>query len=338
MTASKYIHARDTAFSLNRLLRRNVRPREGEKTSDLKHDRELVRKIMSDPNILGFAVGPKKSGRRGKTSDFCLVFFVRRKLRGSQLRNSIPIPKHLFLRTLGRRVMTDVQEWGGMPVAHSTTRAGTSICGQDGESGTTTLIVTDNETGNPAILSCSHVIAACGRGHVGDDVELPARGASGPGSRVVGKLRLFTFIDDSNDNLVDAAVADPVDGVKLSNNIPQIGTPVGIRDLLLEDEDAHRIDVRRFGAKTGLQTGTITNLHLSARIVYPQLGGTTAFFTDMANYDAPSQGGDSGAPVVDTSDEPHVVGMHLAGLPNGTSLFMHITNVFDLMKVRFPDS
>lgn len=337
MTSSKYNHARDAAFALNRLLRRRVRPRKGENRSDLKADRALVRKIMSDPNILGFAVGPKKSGKGSKTSDFCLVFFVRRKLPESRLRNSVPIPKQLLLKTLGLRVITDVQEWGGIPVAHSGARAGTSICGQDGESGTTTLIVTDNETGNPAILSCSHVIAACGRGQVGDDVELPVRGASGPGSRVVGKLRLFTFIDDASDNLVDAALADPVEGTRLSNHIPQIGKPSGIRDLLLDGEDAHLIDVQRFGARTGLQNGKISNLHLSARIAYPQLGGKTVFFTDMANYDAPSDGGDSGAPVVDTSDEPRVVGMHLAGLPDGTSLFTHISHVFDLMRVRFRD-
>ncbi len=338
MNLRTYVRARNTAHALNRLIKHRVRRRRGEKQSHLERDRQTAQKLLADPNILGFAVGPKISSKSSKQSDFCLVFFVRRKLPKSRLRNMVEIPRHLFLNTTEERVRTDVQEWGGLPVAHSTLQSGASIGGLSGDSGTMTLAVRGATTGDPVILSCSHVIAACGSGQVGDEVESPSQPTSDPGPHVVGRLRLFTKVDPSSfNNLVDAALADPVDGTTLSNAIPQIGSPAGIRDLLLEGENAHQVEVQRFGATTGLQTGVVTNFHLSTRIVYPQLGGASVFFSDLAQYDVASEEGDSGAAVVDSTEEHRVVGMHIAGLLDGFSLFTHIRHVFRLMKVQFPE-
>ncbi len=335
MTNSKYSSAHDATIALNRLRKPSVRLRTGEKKHHVERDRALVRGLWHDPNILGFGVGPKAPKEEGD-SEICLAFFVRRKLAKSRLRDLKIIPKYMALNTLGTRVMTDVQEWGGLPVSHGSVSAGASVGDLSGNSGTMTLAVTDNSTGNPMILSCSHVLARCGLGQAGDQVESPADPSSDPRLNVVGKLVRFTEIDPhATDNEVDAAVAKPNSGVNLSNNIPTIGSPSSIRDLTQEGDSAVGIQVQKFGAITGNQTGLIRNIHVSTSIVYRQLSGDPSVdFVELVQYDGVSQEGDSGAPVLDTADSPNLVGLHIAGSSDGTaSLFTHIRFVFDALKV-----
>ncbi len=341
MKDTKYTRARDAAFALNRFAKRSARPRRGERKSHFEKDSRTARSLFTDRNVIGFGVGPKIAKGEHNPSRHCLVFFVRKKLPKSRLRNLIEIPKHFFLNTTGLRVQTDVQEWGGPPIAHSPLSSGASIGDLAGNSGTMTLAVQDTSKGTPLILGCSHVLAACGNGHVGDGVESPANPSADPGANIVGRLLRFTVIDPlSVSNAVDAAVADPLGGIDLSNNIPGIGIPAGMRDLTLEGETViDQLEVERAGAVTGLQTGTIRNLHISTRITYHQLpGDPSVYFVDLVQYDALSEEGDSGAAVVDTTDAHRVVGMHIAGMQNGTaSLFTHIRYVFDRMQVKFWD-
>ena len=339
MKDTRYTRARDAAFTLNRLGSKSARIRRGERKSHFQKDSNAARSLFTDPNVIGFGVGPKIAKGEHNPLRHCLVFFVRKKLPKSRLRNLVEIPKHLILNTAGLSVQTDVQEWGHPPVAHSSLSSGASIGDLAGNSGTMTLAVQDTSQGTPLILGCSHVLAACGNGQVGDEVESPANPSVDPGPNVVGRLLRFTVIDPlSVSNAVDAAVANTLDGIDLSNGIPGIGTPAGIRDLTLEGETViNKIEVQRVGAATGLQTGTIRNLHVSTRITYHQLpGDPSVYFVDLVQYDALSEEGDSGAAVVDTTEEHRVVGMHIAGLQDGSaSLFTHIRHVFDRMQVRF---
>ena len=336
MTNTKYSQAREATIALNRLRKPSVRLRTGEKKQHMEQDRDLVRGLWHDPNILGFGVGPKLSKEDGH-SETCLVFFVRRKLAKRRLRYLKAIPKYITLKTLGTRVLTDVQEWGSLPISHGSVSAGASVGDLVGNSGTMTLAVTDNPTGNSMILSCSHVLARCGLGHAGDQIESPADPTSDPGPNIVGKLVRFTEIDPkASDNEVDAAIARPNNGVSLSNNIPSIGNTSGIRDLTQEGDSAIGVQVQKFGSVTGKQTGSIRNIHVSTSIVYHQLPGDPSVdFVELVQYDGVSQEGDSGAPVLDTADSPNVVGLHIAGSSDGTaSLFTHIKFVFDALSIR----
>jgi hypothetical protein len=341
MKNNKYERARATVFALNRFAKRTVRPRRDERQTHFERDRRTARSLITDSNILGFGVGPKIRATVSAASEFCLVFFVRKKLPRSRLRHSIEIPKQLLLNTTGLTIRTDVQEWEQAPVAHGLLSSGASIGDLAGNSGTMTMAVRDNATGDPLILSCSHVLAAAGRGRLGDQVESPASPGENPGPNVVGHLLRFTRIDPGSlSNAVDAAVADPLTDIDLSNEIPGIGTPNGIRDLTLEGDSAiKQMGVQRAGAVTGPETGTIVNLHVTTRITYRQLpGDPSVYFVDLAQYDAPSSEGDSGAAVTDTTDAHSVVGMHIAGLPDGSaSFFTHIRYVFDRMQVEFWD-
>jgi len=334
MTNTKYSHARDATVALNRLRKPSVRLRRGEQKRHLERDRAFARALWHDPNILGFGVGPKVA--QEGDSDTCLVFFVRRKLAKRRLRDLVGVPKYLALDTLGTRILTDVQVWGGPPVSHGPVFSGASIGDLSGNSGTMTLAVRDNSTGSPLILGCSHVLARCGAGQSGDQVESPADPTSDPRLNVVGSLVRFTEIDrHSPDNEVDAAVAKPNGGVNLSNDIPTIGTASGIRDLTEEGDTAVGVQVQKFGAITGRQTGQIRNIHVSTSIVYHQLSGDPSVdFIELVQYDGVSKEGDSGAAVLDSADSPNVLGMHIAGSSDGTaSLFTHIQFVFDAMQV-----
>jgi hypothetical protein len=340
MTDSTYTDAREAVRTLNRLAKRNVRQRRGERKSHFEKDREMARSLYQDPNILGFGVGPKVASGRQERSELCLVFFVRRKLPEGRLRNLVPIPEEFRFHSRGLSVRTDVQVWPGRPVAHRAVEAGASIGDLMGNSGTITLAVVDASTQKPLILGCSHVLAACGRDKVGDEVESPSDTDVPPGQNAVGNLLRFTKIDPSSlNNAVDAAVATPLGGMTFSNSLPRIGIPAGIRDLTIEgDSVINQVDVQRFGVASKLQSGTIRNLHVSTLITYSQLLGDPAVnFVELVQYDAISAEGDSGAAVVDTTQSHNVVGMHIAGTPDGSSsFFTHIQFVFDRMQVVFP--
>lgn len=333
-----YIRARDTVFALNRFIKKSPRRRAGERKSHFENDRKIARSLMSDPNILGFGVGPKLT-EGAPPGEVCLVVFVRKKLPKARLRGLVSIPKHMTLQTLGHKIRTDVQAWGGLPAAHSLF-PGVSIGDVRRNSGTMTLVVRDRRSQKPLILGCSHVLALAGDGQVGDEVESPTDGSANPGPNVVGNLLRYTTIDrHSLSNAVDAAVASPMRGVDLSNDIPGIGTPAGIRDLTREgDSVIDQVDVEGLGAVSGRLAGIIKNIHVTTPIVYHQLADDpSVYFVDLVQYDAVCQEGDSGAAILDTSGEHRIVGMHIASSADGLSLFTHIRYVLDVLKVNFWD-
>jgi hypothetical protein len=337
MSRSRYDTARATVVNLNRLIRHSTRRLKTEEHIDFKEDRQTARSIFFDPNILGFGIGSKLATKKRIESELCLVFFVRKKLPKSRLRHGIMIPPRFALKRVGRSIQTDVLEWEGIPTAHGLVRAGSSIGDTGGNAGTMTLAVTENDTGNLLMLGCSHVLARCGQGQVGDPIESPANLDASP--NIVGSLQRFTTIDPATtDNAVDAAVAFPEQGVTLSNNITGIGTPAGIRDLTSEgDPIVDQLVVRRAGVASGPQTGTIRYIHVSTPIDYPQLNGDpSVYFTELVQYDAVSREGDSGAAVVDDSVGHSVVGMHIAGSNNGSaSFFTHIQYVLTSMACTY---
>jgi hypothetical protein len=333
-----YKQARIATLALNRFRRPSVRKRANEKKSLFNRDLKKARTLWHDDNILGFGVGPKVS--QGGKSDFCLVFFVRKKLAKKRLRNLAEIPNHLLLETLDLEIQTDVQEWGRTPVAHSTMAPGGQIGDSFGHAGTMALAVKDVATGSPLMLSCSHVLARGGEGaNQGDLVESPVAPLAPLGTNVVGHLFRFTALSrTAKDNDVDAAVAEPVDGVNISNDFSGSGGIAGIRDLTdltIESADTLRdLELQKIGAVTGSQTGTLGNMHITTNLVYHEMSGDPVLdFVDLAELSCLSREGDSGAPVLDTQTPPRIVGMNIAGKADGTSLFIHIQKIFERLAI-----
>jgi hypothetical protein len=330
----RYEEARTGILALNRFRRASARKRVSEKKSHFNRDLGKARTLWYDHNILGFGAGPKVS--EGGKSDFCLVFFVRKKLARKRLRHLAEIPDRLLLETLDLEIQTDVQEWGSPPVAHSAVIPGAQIGDSFGHAGTMTLAVKDSASGSPLMLSCSHVLARGGEGaKTGDFVESPVAPLAPLGTNVVGRLFGFTILNRANDNDVDAAVAEPVAGVEISNDFAGAGGIAGVRDLTRENaESLSDLELQTFGFVTGPRTGKLGNMHISTSLVCHELSGDPVLnFIGLAELDCLSQEGDSGAPVLDTQTAPRIVGMNIAGKADGTCLFIHIQKIFDRLAI-----
>jgi hypothetical protein len=334
----QYKLARTGTLVLNRFRRPSARKRGSEKKSHFNRDLKKARTLWHDDNILGFGVGPKIS--KGGKSGFCLVFFVRKKLAKKRLRDLTEIPDRLLLETLGLEIQTDVQEWGRPPVAHSTIAPGGQIGDSFGHAGTMALAVRDAATGSPLMLSCSHVLARGGEGaNQGDLVESPVAPLAPLGTNVVGRLFGFTVLSrTAQDNDVDAAVAEPADGVDISNDFDGSGGIAGIRDLTDSTKESAEtlrdLKLQKIGFVTGSRKGTLGNMHITASLVYHEMSGDPVLdFVDLAELNCLSREGDSGAPVLDTQTPPRIVGMNIAGKADGTSLFIHIQKIFDRLAI-----
>jgi hypothetical protein len=86
--------------------------------------------------------------------------------------------------------------------------------------------------------------------------------------------------------------------------------------------------VKKSGRTTGLTTGMIEQVDVSANVQYGQ--NQIAYFTDQLMAGAMSQGGDSGSAILD--DNNNLVGLLFAGSDNST-IFNRIENVFSALSV-----
>jgi hypothetical protein len=103
-------------------------------------------------------------------------------------------------------------------------------------------------------------------------------------------------------NRVDAALAKPLSPNSVTNEILGIGVPTGVGTASLGTA------VQKSGRTTGYTQGTITQVDATVRIDYY---GPQALFTGQLVASPMSQGGDSGAAILDM--DRHVVGLLFAG-------------------------
>ncbi|MBZ5613415.1 MAG: S1 family peptidase [Acidobacteriia bacterium] len=314
MKSSKYTRARDASFYLSKALCPQGRKAASEDAKTFKEDRRRIRELFSDSNLLGFGVTEKIADGASQPGEFCLTFYVRRKLPKSKVPSNLRIPKLHKIHTLGRSIRTDVQALGNMHVAHSGISAGGSVGHISGTAGTVTFVARDTATGKPRILGCSHVLARAGAAHAGDAIESPGYSGIGVAQTTVGYLTdKFLVIDPSVYNSIDAALATPAPGIDLSNNVPGVGPIAGILDpTQLPPEQLMALSVEKFGAQTGLNAGHITGMHTTLQIRFPELGDRVVWFTDLLTHDVTSEEGDSGAALLDSTTRK-VLGMHIAG-------------------------
>ena len=123
-------------------------------------------------------------------------------------------------------------------------------------------------------------------------------------------------------NLVDGALAKPVDPDMFTGEIRGIGTVSGTKAASLGQT------VRKSGRTTDFTTGTVTLLNATVNVAY---GSKTARFTGQVITTPMSQGGDSGSLIVDGS-ENKAVGLLFAGSPQAT-IFNPIQAVLDALGV-----
>jgi len=317
---------------------RSVATRSTRRQSDLRRAAPLPWRR----NILGIAVGEKSSNRETVEGQFCLKFFVREKLAKSRLSSDEIIPEIMAFDSFETEVLTDVECFPGIPVAHSSERVrplrpGSELGHYIGTKGTLGLIVKRRGTAQPLLLSCSHVLALAGRVDPLDihmnAIEQPADFDAEVGPNRVGKLSdSFTRIVPGSMNRVDAALA-VVEAQEVSTSIPEIGAPTGVSQLL--DNNPSRVSgvaVMRYGAATEFQLGVIRSVEATFPIRYPILGDRVAFLQGMVLYRTTCAPGDSGSAVLDAQNR-EVMGLHVAGVGN-FGLFTPIQVVFDELDVE----
>lgn len=308
----------------------------------LDRHKELV---LSKPNVVGVGVGLREV--RGRiTDEMCVVALVRKKIPKAGLTPEALVPKKLegistdvmqvgTLRALATRTERQRPVPGGVSVGHYKVTAGT-LGG----------IVRDRSLGARLILSNNHVLANSNDARQGDPIlqpgpvdggrvardmiaELdrfePIQFSTGPptcgwaqsfakignaaGKLLKSKHRVEVFQSDPEaSNRIDAALARPLDGVEILDEILEIGVVGGVAPASLG------LNVRKSGRTTGLTTGRIIVLETTVNIQY---GDRTARFEGQIVTGPMSEPGDSGSLLV-AGDSLLAVGLLFAGSTQAT--------------------
>ncbi len=124
------------------------------------------------------------------------------------------------------------------------------------------------------------------------------------------------------ENLVDAALARPLNPAQCVAGILNIGLPAGVAAATLGTA------LQKTGRTTGFTQGRITQIDVTTSVDY---NGRMATFTDQLMASGMSDGGDSGSAVLD--EQRRVVGLLFAGSPRAT-LINPIQAVLAALKVE----
>ena len=319
--------------------------------------------ILAKLNVVGVGTGFKVRGKQ-TTDELCVVVMVRRKLPEAGLPPSALVPSVIDGLSTDVIQVGDLwaqqartERWrpapGGVSIGHYQITAGTIACA-----------VRDRATGARLILSNNHVLANSNEAEMGDPILQPgpadggsvpddtiahlerfctiAFGTSPPDcpvalglanvanalARLIGsKHRLQAFQSDPTaSNVVDAAVARPVDDADILDEILGIGTIEGTRPA------SFGMSVRKSGRTTELTTGLVAVLDATVLINYGP--GYMARFEDQIVTSAMCQGGDSGSLLV-AGDSLHAVGLLFAGSDQVT-IHNPIQQVLDTLEVSLP--
>ncbi|MBN1387192.1 MAG: hypothetical protein JW965_02020 [Bacteroidales bacterium] len=326
---------------------------------DLSKIKEIRRtadkRILKNPNVIAIGTGFKTVDGK-KTEIPSIICSVKEKLPVSELAEKDIIPSAY------EGVPTDIVETGiiraysntgrirpapgGCSIGHISITAGTLGC----------LVKKNNEV---FILSNNHVLANSNDATIGDPILQPGQydGGTFPADHIANLYQFIpiSFTDDQGTcpvasfianflnlltklvnsktrfkiistetvyNLVDAAIAKPLDDSMVSNEILDIGTINGSVPGELN------MDVKKSGRTTGLTTGIITQVDVIVTVDYG--GSGVAMFEDQLMAGAMSQPGDSGSAVLTTDNR--LVGLLFAGSDSST-VISRIENVFSALGV-----
>ncbi len=317
------------------------------------------RELMSKPNIVATGVGYKVV--KGElTKDLALICSVDTKKSKQSLTTKELIPASIqnvptdvystgLISALVDRKSRIRPAPGGVSIGHINITAGTLGC----------LVKKDNKL---FILSNNHVMANSNDASIGDPILQPgpADGGRYPqdhianlsefvpivfeegdstcpiGNAAAAVLNGLAFITGSKtklravrpqaaENLVDCAIAEPLNPDDVKNEILDIGVISGL------GEGSLNMEIQKSGRTTEHTTGRIIQIDVTSRVSY----GTNkvATFVDQLMAGAMSQGGDSGSAVL--SKDKKLVGLLFAG-SNTTTVINPIQHVFDALSVSLP--
>lgn len=317
--------------------------------------------LMNKPNVIATGIGYKiVSGRR--TDNMCIVCSVEIKMSKEKLGKQELIPPDI------QGASTDVIPTGPLVARQDPTErfrpapGGVSIGHVNVTAGTLGCLVKKN--GAIYILSNNHVLANSNEASAGDPILQPGSHDGGqqpqdqiaqlnsfvpivfegnggvppcPTAGVIASVlnamasalgsysRLRPYRVAASENKVDCAIAKPIKPEDVTNEILNIGSLSGV------GEGKLGMEIKKSGRTTGLTTGTIQQVDVTARVNYG--ANKVAIFTDQLMAGGMSQGGDSGSAVLDNDN--NIVGLLFAG-SDTTTLINRIDNVFEALGVTLP--
>jgi hypothetical protein len=319
----------------------------------LRRNRE---NLLKRANVVATGIGYKETNGT-KTTALCVVCSVKEKVASSRLsaRDLVPAtvdgtPTDVVKSGVIRALQAPTDRFrpapGGVSVGHGAITAGTLGCW-----------VTKN--GQKVILSNNHVLANSNAAEIGDSILQPGPfdGGNFPpdhianleqfipisfegepsecpfANTVIAVFNAACRVINSNtrykvakvqaeDNLVDAAIATPLDPADMKDEILNIGPIQGT----VEGELG--MAIKKSGRTTGFTTGEIQQVDVAANVQYG--AGQIALFTDQLLAGAMSQGGDSGSAVLD--DNNRLTGLLFAG-SDTTTIINRIENVFNALGI-----
>lgn len=319
--------------------------------------RKIQRKLRKKKNVVAVGRGFKEIGGTRYRHRKAIVCSVVKKVPASELRK-----KDLIPRTIGGEI-TDVFEsgvfralkprtdrWrpapGGVSIGHEWITAGTLGC----------LV---RKAGQIFILSNNHVLADSNNAPIGSPILQPGKHDGGtlvdriavlsefvpiefvglPSDCPIGKViaglfnlparatkrqtRLQAIKAEQVENLVDAAIARPVDDSSVKDEILEIGVPVGMKAGELG------MAIQKSGRTTGLTFGEILQVDAMVTVQYGE--GKTALFVDQIMAGEMCSGGDSGSAVLDM--DKNLVGLLFAGSDTST-VINSIQHVYELLELE----
>jgi len=188
--------------------------------------------------------------------------------------------------------------------------------------------VFDSMTRKRLILSNNHVLGNSNLGKIGDPIYQPGSVDGGMSSSTIATLERFVTIIPE-ENLVDAALANPLNDADLSDEILDIGIVTNVKECSVGQT------VAKSGRTSGYSEGGITDIYATIKVYGYPFPDEYAIFKDQVIVSpAIGQPGDSGSLVVDADDKSSAVGLLFAGSDTLTAV-NKITNVCNLLNIDF---
>ena len=328
-------------------------------SDDFSAAREILKgnyeHLLARSNVVATGVGYKVS-KGERTSQLSIICSVVEKAEASSLASQDLVPEHID------SLPTDVVKIGKVRALANTGRVrpapgGVSIGHVDITAGTLGCLV--RKDGKIFILSNNHVLANSNAASLGDAILQPgpADGGRFPqdqiatlaqfvpiefpnqpggGSCAAGSsaflnatsglfrqpTRFQAVVPQAADNLVDCAIAGPLNDDDVLNEILQIGSIQGVAEAILG------MSIQKNGRTTGFTTGEILQVDVTVSVDYREAG--VARFTDQLIATPMSAGGDSGSAVL--NDNKEIVGLLFAG-SDASTIINPIQAVFAALGV-----
>jgi hypothetical protein len=320
---------------------------------------EVRKELMRKPNVVATGVGYKVVNGE-QTKNLALICSVDTKKSKASLsaKELIPasiqnIPTDVYATGIISALIDGKSRIrpapGGVSIGHKDITAGTLGC----------LVKKDNKI---FILSNNHVLANSNNASIGDFILQPgpadggrysqdhianlsefipivfededsacsiAKAAAaiinGLGFITGSKTRLRSIRKQVAENLVDCAIAEPVEPDDVNNEIVDIGAISGLGEANLD------MEIQKSGRTTEYTTGRISQIDVTSKVSYGP--NKLATFVNQLMAGAMSQGGDSGSAVL--SMDKKLVGLLFAG-STSTTVINPIQYVFNALNITLP--